>query len=182
MIAQVVATLCVGFAHAEDTPVKPVSPINKLVDALARPLQNQFGAALNVGEVSELPSASDPDPKNALNEHLSKILLKKGDSHFTQEARGARRPIEIKGFELKGPTAGFVSEADRLNGIDQSIFFAASGTAFREYDVASGWGKWKSGKPILFSGFKLQLVDGVWQVASSPITYFRIDREDSATQ
>jgi len=85
----------------DDTPVKSVSPTNKLVDALARPLQNHVAAALNAGEMSQLPPASDPGVKSALNEHLRKILLKKGDSHFTQEVTGGRRPIEIKGFELK---------------------------------------------------------------------------------
>lgn len=181
-IAQVFTALCIGVAHSDDTPVKPVSPINKLVDVLARPLQNRVGAALNAGEMSQLPPASDPGVKKALNEHLRKLLLEKGDSHFTQEATGGRRPIEIKGFALKGPTAGLVSEADRLNGIEQSVFFSANGTAFREYDATSGWGKWKPGKPGLFVGFKLQLVNGAWQVTSSPLTYFRIDQKNSATR
>lgn len=181
-IALAFTALCVGVAFSDDAPVKPVSPMDTLVDTLARPLQNHVAAALNAGEMSQLPPASDPAVKKALDEHLRKIVLKKGDSHFTQEATGGRRPIEIKGFELKGPTAGLVSEADRLNGIEQSVFFSANGTAFREYDARSGWEKWKPGKPGLFVGFKLQLENGAWQVTSSPLTYFRIDHKNTATR
>jgi hypothetical protein len=115
-----------------------------------------------------------------LNETLGKILLKKGDSHFTQEATGGRRPIEIRGFELRGPTASLVSEADRLNGIEQTVLFSAKGSAYREYDSINGWGEWKPGKPMLLSGLKMQLVNGAWQVTSSPLTHFRIDQNSGS--
>ena len=125
--------------------------------------------------MSQVPAASDPELNKVLNEHVGKILLKKGDSHFTQEATGERRPIEIRGFELRGPTASLVSEADRLNGIEQTVLFSAKGSAYREYDSKNGWGKWKPGKPLLFSGLKMQLVNRAWQVTDSPLTYFRIN-------
>ncbi len=181
-VAKVFTALCVGVCHSDDIPVKSVPVTNVIVDALARPLRNHVAAALNAGEMSQLPSASDPGVKNALNEHLGMILLEKSGSHFTQEATGERRPIEIKGFELRGPIASLVSEADRLNGIQQSVLFSINGTAFREYDSKSGWGKWKPGKPILFAGLTMQLVDGAWQVTSSPLKYFRIDQKNIATQ
>ncbi len=174
-LALVFLSLFVAAGYSDDTPVKSVSVTNKIFDVLARPVQNHIAGALGAGEMSQLPPASDPDLTKALNEHLRKILLKKGDSHFTQEATGRRRPIEIKGFELHGPIASLVSEADRLNGIQQIVLFSAKGSAYREYDSKSGWGKWKSGKPPLLSGLRMQLVDKAWQVASSPLDHYRID-------
>src|SRR5690606_22477299 len=159
-----VISLSFATGHSDDALEPSVPLTNKIVDALARPLQNHIASALNAGEMSQVPAASDPALNRVLNEHLGKMLLKKGDSHFTQEATGKRRPIEIKSFELHGPTASLVSEADRLNGIEQTVFFSAKASAYREYDRINGWGEWKPGKPVLFSGFKMQLVNGAWQV------------------
>jgi len=171
-----VISLSFATGHSDDAPVTSVPLTNKILEALARPLQNQIASALNAGEMSKVPAASDPQLNRVLNEHLGKMLLKKGDSHFTQEVTGKRRPIEIKGFELRGPTSTLISEADRLNGIEQTVLFSAKGSAYREYDSINGWDKWKPGKPLLLSGFKMQLVNGAWQVASSPLTHFRIDQ------
>jgi hypothetical protein len=169
-------SLWFATGYPNDAPVKSVPLTNKIFEALARPLQDHVAAALNAGEMSQVPAASDPELNKVLNEHLGKILIKKGDSHFTQEANRERRPIEIKGFELRGPTASLVTEADRLNGIEQTVLFSAKGSAYREYDRINGWGKWLPGKPILFSGLKVQLVNGAWQVASSPLPHYRIDQ------
>lgn len=171
-----VISLSFATGHSDDAPEPSLPLTNKIIDALARPLQNQIASALNAGEMSQVPAASDPALNRVLKEHLGKMILKKGDSHFTQEVTGKRRPIEIKSFELLGPTASLVSEADRLNGIEQTVYLSAKGAAYREYDSINGWGKWKPGKPLLFSGLKMQLVNGAWQVAFSPLTHFRIDQ------
>lgn len=175
-LAQVLVSLCLATGHSEDAPVKSVPLTSQILDALARPLQNHVASVLNAGEMSQASSDSDPELNRVLNEHLGKVLIKKGESHFTQEASGKRRPVEIKGFELRGPTASLVTEADRLNGIEQTVTFSAKGSAYREYDSINGWGKWLPGKPLLFSGLKMQLVKGVWEVVYSPLEYFRIDQ------
>lgn len=63
------------------------------------------------------------------------------------------------------------------NGIEQTILSSAKGSAYREYNSINGWDKWKPGKPLLLSGFKMQLVNGAWQDASWPLTHHRTDQK-----
>ena len=76
-LAQGFISLCFATGYSDDAPVKSVPLTNKIFEALARPLQNQVASALNAGEMSQVPAASDPELNKVLNETLGKILLKK---------------------------------------------------------------------------------------------------------
>ena len=134
---------------------------------------SSFGA--DPGRTAPALDPEDISHRQVLDELMSSLFLKKGDSWFTQSVRDASPiPYEFKALILSGPTSLVVTEADKQDSIDRRLSFGFSVSAYRKFDKTSGWQPWVKGKPTLLTGIILNRVDGLWVIASSPKDSFSL--------
>jgi hypothetical protein len=117
----------------------------------------------------------------ALNKYLAGFLRQDGESHRTTlEIAKVLTDYEIRGLSFGAPQAQFLTEADRLNGVEARLYFTVEAAAHRSKKPGGAWSEWKPGKPVLhFYGVKLDLRGGAWLVVSGPAEHYRMPEDES---
>ena len=117
----------------------------------------------------------DISHRQVLDQLMSSLFLKKGNSWFTQSVRDANPvPYEFKDLTLSEPTSLVITEADKRDTIDRRLSFGFSVSAYRKFNNTSGWQPWVKGKPLFLTGIIMNRVDGLWVIASSPKDNFSL--------
>lgn len=125
--------------------------------------------------ISQGSEIENKEAREALETHISTIVLFKEGSAFTQKIVGDKTiPYEMKGFEYVGPRELPLTRADKENGIDRKLLFSIRISTWRSYNKASGWSGWKSGRPLGLGGISLQRKDGTWEIVSSPAANYTL--------
>lgn len=140
--------------------------------ALLEPLHKAMVEAATGGPVhkANLGDGDMAAAKAVVEKYLSGFLKQEGESHFTTSViGGARKDYEIRGLQIGASQSPFVTEADRLNGIEARLFFSLKASAHRSRKPDATWSEWRPGKPVVnFYGVRLERKAGVWSVVHGP--------------
>jgi hypothetical protein len=168
-----------GVVHFTKKPDESlIEATTEAITSTAENVSKQLGLEELIAKLKESapaatePSASSsPDPEHAAatDALLGKMFLHRGDSYFTQSQWGAKPvPYELRDFELVGPKTLQLTEADRINGIDQRVSYGIKVRAYRVYDTGKGWSAWNLKNPPQLDGITLVRQEGLWKIVSDP--------------
>lgn len=139
------------------------------LEKLMAKLKEAVPASKEASKEASPTSPKDPEQAAATDELLGKMFLHRGDSYFTQSQWGAKPvPYELRDFELVGPKALPLTEADRMNGINERVSYSIRVRAYRVYETGKGWGAWNLKNPPQLDGITLVRKDGLWKIVSDP--------------
>ncbi|MEM9283131.1 MAG: hypothetical protein AAGA96_14995 [Verrucomicrobiota bacterium] len=139
--------------------------VDRNLDALTRAMQSRVDRNDEAAKLGPEPPQPDPDFERVRVRFLEEILVQKKEAWFTQYiASGLPAPLELRGFQVKGPFAEEVSPTDEKTGITKRVRYTFEVEAFRQYVPKKGWGDWHQGRPIKFNGFEMTQKRGIWVV------------------
>lgn len=156
-------------------PVSKDSILEQMFKGGSSKLHREIVNRNPIGKLSTTSGASDAGHLKALQGILDEVFLSKGESVFTQRIQaGTKTPYEIRGLEMGGPNGVFLTEADKLNGIDQRMSYHFKAKAWRSYHKVNGWSEWKPGLPLFMTGITLERVNRRWLVKASPKGHYSL--------
>ena len=90
------------------------------------------------------------------------FAVREGTAYTIQTMSGGKSDVEIKNLSVSKLMEGYMSSADKLNGIDRKAVFALHASGHRTQLDGKPWSEWKPGAPPFSSMISGERKNGQW--------------------